>query len=239
VINIIKFKDRAEAGVLLAEHLKRKIRSFDNSVILAIPRGGIPLAYNIASLFNIKFSMIITKKLAPESNPEYGFGAIAPDGTFLISERTAKFMQIPQDKLKQIKKNALSEIYKRIEKYLDGKQPDLKNKVVIIIDDGIATGYTAMVAGKYAKNMGAIKIILGTPVAPLSSLNEAKKIFDEIVCINIIETLQFAVGYYYDDFHQVSDEEMFEYIRQAKEKGFYYDGFVEDSMNYMPIDQIT
>jgi predicted phosphoribosyltransferase len=183
--------------------------------------------------------MIITKKLAPKSNPEYGFGAIAPDGTFLISERTIRFMQIPPNELKQIKKNALSEIYRRIEKYMDGKQPDLKNKNVIIIDDGIATGYTAMVAGKYAKNRGATKNILAIPVAPLSSLKEAKEIFDKIVCINTIETLHFAVGYYYEDFHQISDEEMFEYLQRAKEKGFYYDDFIEESMSFAPTDQIT
>jgi len=217
----VKFKDRNHAGKLLAEKME-KFRGSKDVILLAIPRGGVPIAYNVAEELNLKFSLIVTKKLAPPSNPEFGFGAIAPDGTYIINKHALLYQSITDKELNRIKENTLEQVKERINNYQIINDIDYKDKIVVIIDDGIATGYTAMVAGKYIKKKGAYSTILAIPVAPFESIEKAKAIFDEIICVESIESFSFAVGYYYDDFHQVSDEELHDYISKAQQKNLLF-----------------
>ncbi|MDQ7055658.1 MAG: phosphoribosyltransferase family protein [Persephonella sp.] len=116
----------------------------------------------------------------------------------------------------------MEEAKEKMSKYLKGKEPDIKDKTVIIVDDGIATGYTALVAGMYAKNRGASKVILAVPVCPSDSIKKAEEIFDRVICYNKVSSPFFAVGAYYQDFHQISDSELQNYITEAESKGLYY-----------------
>lgn len=206
------FKNREEAGKLLAELLKTYNFNKEKTLILAIPRGGVPVAKEVSKVLNIPFSLVITKKLAPLKEPEAAFGAIAPNGIYYIDEDLMRYMGVDEEELEAIKEKATAEVKRRVEKYLQNKEPDIKGKDVIIIDDGIATGYTAMVAGMYAKSKGANKVYLAIPVCPVDSIARAKKVFDEVICLYPVETPFFAVGSYYQDFHQLSDEEMFRII---------------------------
>ncbi|MFW9874814.1 MAG: phosphoribosyltransferase [Candidatus Thorarchaeota archaeon] len=215
------------AGKLLAKKLKVSSLSLKDSIILAIPRGGVPVAYEIAQKLNIPFSLVITKKLAPLSNPEFAFGAIAPDGTTLINQQYLSYHRINNEELTQIKKNVLTQIKNRIHKYQIDEKIDLKSKNSIIVDDGIATGYTAMVAGKYIKKKGSRKTILAIPVAPKNSIKRAKNIFDSVICYLPIDAMSFAVGAYYNDFHQVQDEELFNYMDKAKKQNLIYEKIKE------------
>ncbi len=215
------FENREEAGKLLGRLLSQYIEKLglspDDTIILAIPRGGVPIAYYISKETGIPFSLVITKKIAMPSNPEAAIGAIAPDGTFMLSSYA---YYLSDTQLEEAKKIALKEAVEKQRKYLK-REPDLKDKNVIIVDDGIATGYTAMVAGLYAKNKGARKIILAVPVCPEDSINRVKDIFDEVICYEKVDTPFFAVGAFYRDFHQVSDEEVKEYEEKALREGLF------------------
>ena len=215
------FENREEAGKLLGRLLSQYIEKLglspDDTIILAIPRGGVPIAYYISKETGIPFSLIVTKKIAMPSNPEAAIGAIAPDGTFMLSSYA---YYLSDTQLEEAKKIALKEAIEKQRKYLK-REPDLKDKNVIIVDDGIATGYTAMVAGLYAKNKGARKVILAVPVCPEDSINRVKDIFDEVICYEKVDTPFFAVGAFYRDFHQVSDEEVKEYEEKALREGLF------------------
>ncbi len=215
------FENREEAGKLLGKLLSQYIEKLglspDDTIILAIPRGGVPIAYYISKETGIPFSLVITKKIAMPSNPEAAIGAIAPDGTFILSSYA---YYLSDTQLEEAKKIALEEAIEKQKKYLK-KEPDLKDKNVIIVDDGIATGYTAMVAGLYAKNKGARKVILAVPVCPEDSINRVKDVFDEVICYEKVDTPFFAVGAFYRDFHQVSDEEVKEYEEKAQREGLF------------------
>ncbi len=212
------FEDREEAGKLLGKYLKEKLDEFsidkNNAILLAIPRGGIPIAYHVSRETSIPFSLVITKKIAMPSDPEAAIGAIAPDGTYLLSTYA---YYLPEYQLQQAKEIALKEAIKKQEKYLE-KEPDLEGKDVFIVDDGIATGYTAMVAGMYAKNKGARRVFLAVPVCPEDSIKRVKEVFDEVFCLEKVDTPFFAVGAFYKDFHQVEDEEVQYYLEKAKKE---------------------
>ncbi len=215
------FENREEAGKLLgkllAQYIEKLGLSRDNTVILAIPRGGVPIAYYVSRETGIPFSLVITKKIAMPSNPEAAIGAIAPDGTFLLSSYA---YYIPEYQLEEAKEEALKEAIKKQKKYLE-KEVNLEGKNVIIVDDGIATGYTAMVAGLYAKNKGAKKVILAVPVCPEDSISRVKDVFDEVICYEKVDTPFFAVGAFYRDFHQVEDDEVKMYEEKAREEGLF------------------
>lgn len=214
----IKFNNRTHAGELLAQKLKESSLNLKDTILLAIPRGGVPVAYVIARNLKIPFSLIITKKLAPFSNPEFAFGAIAPDGTTLINKEYLSYYRIDDGNLEQIKEKAIAQIKNRIQKYQIKENIELSGKKSIIVDDGIATGYTAMVAGEYIKKKGSETTMLAIPVAPRFSIKRANDVFDSVICYQPIETMRFAVGAYYNDFHQVQDEELYNYLHKAKEQ---------------------
>lgn len=216
------FRDREEAGRLLGDLLKDYNFYKDNTVILAIPRGGVPIAYEVSKKLKIPFSLIITKKLAPLKEQEAAFGAIAPDGTKVVDETYMKYMGVSHSELEIVRENALEEIKNRIIKYLNGKEPNIEGKDVIIVDDGIATGYTAIVASIYSKNKGANKVYLAVPVCPSDSILRVKKYFDNVFCYERSDSPFFAVGSFYQDFHQITDEEMFLIIEEAKKNELFY-----------------
>lgn len=149
--------------------------------------------------------------MAPLSEPEAAFGAIAPDGTIYIDEHLMRYMGVSEEELEIVKEKALSEIKRRIKDFLKNKEPDVNGKDVIIVDDGIATGYTAMVAAMYVKKKGANNVYLAVPVCPADSISKVKKVFDDVFCLHPVETPFFAVGSYYQDFHQLTDEEMYKF----------------------------
>lgn len=223
----MRFDNREQAGRLLALKLKEYSFNLKNSLIFAIPRGGVPVAYEISRELSIPISLVVTKKLAPLSNPEYAFGAIAPDGTKIINEKYMMYYGVNENELKQIEEQALKKVKKRIEKYYIDEDINIKDKNTILIDDGIATGYTAMVAGKYIKKKGVKETILAIPVAPKNSIERAKKIYDSVICCHPVDTRSFAVGAYYRDFHQVQDEELYKYLFKAQNENLIF-GKIKD-----------
>ena len=155
------------------------------------------------------------KKLAPFDNPEYAFWAIAPDGTYLVDKNYMYSLGVDENILNDIITATLRKLQSYENKYSLWNINVVKDKIVFLVDDGIATGFTAVVAGKYLKKLGARKVILAVPVCPLYINKMVIDIFDDIICINPITNFS-AVSQWYLDFPQVEDDEYFELMKNIK-----------------------
>ncbi|GAB6065014.1 hypothetical protein JCM9492_01060 [Aquifex pyrophilus] len=211
------FRDREEAGELLAGVLEEHIDRSKNPIILAIPRGGIPVAYKVAKKLRIPMSVIVVRKLGLPWNEEAGFGAIDPDGTPYYDRNVLSYLS--EEEIKSVIEKELKELRERERKFVPKGYPNLEGRQVIIIDDGVATGYTAIAAAGYAKKKGASEVIIAVPVCPSDAEPRLLRYADKFVCYYPADTPSFAVGMFYQDFHQLSDEEAKEYLRKAEEEG--------------------
>jgi predicted phosphoribosyltransferase len=209
------FSDRKEAAVKLAKALEQ-YRNM-NVVVLGIPRGGAVTGYHVADHLNAEFSLLVSRKLGHPDNPEYAVGAIAEDGTVHLNPYALS--EVSQQQIDEAVAKQKIEIQRRISILRKGKPlPVLKNRIVIIVDDGIATGATIFAAIKMCRNHKASKIVVGAPVSSISMIDKLEKEADEVV---ILETPDFyqAVSQVYYDFPQVPDEEALELLeRWNKEK---------------------
>jgi len=207
------FKDRHEAGIKLAEQLK-KYKNNKDAIVLAIPRGGVEVGYEIAKFLNVKLDIIVTKKIGLPGDEEFAIGSVGPDKSVMINEETLKTYIVSQDYIKEKTKELGKEIVRRYKVY-KGKYElqNLKNKIVIIIDDGIATGFTTKAAINSVKSQQPKKIILAVPVAPADFEKEIKKEVDEFICLHSTN-LFFSISQFYDDFPQLDDEEVKDYLKK-------------------------
>ncbi|HIQ48238.1 MAG TPA: phosphoribosyltransferase [Aquifex aeolicus] len=211
------FRDRDEAGELLAQALEGIIDVKKNPIVLAIPRGGIPVAYKIANYFKIPMAVIVVRKLGLPWNEEAGFGAIDPNGTPYYDSSVLNYLT--EEEIKDVIKKELKELREREKKFAPRGYPKLEGRQVIIVDDGVATGYTAIAAAGYAKGKGALEVIVAVPVCPSDSKRKLENYMDKFICYYSVSSSSFAVGMFYRDFHQLSDEEAKEYLKRAEEKG--------------------
>ena len=195
------FKNRIQAGKKLAEKLA-EYKNKKDILVLGIPRGGIEVASAVAKELNAELSVIITKKITYPSNPEFAVGA-ASLGSYVIDED----YKHAEKTLKEDIKKLMSEIKSRYKKYTNGKIPILKGKTIIIADDGFATGHTMLAAIKYARSKKPKKIIAAVPVSSQEAYESVKKLADKIVCLDIPINF-FAVGNFYQEFGQLSDEDV-------------------------------
>lgn len=210
------FLDRKDAGEKLSIELE-KFKD-ENSIVLAIPRGGIVTAYETIKKFGFEWDLIIPRKIGLPHNKEIAIGAISLDETYLFNEEYIDMLNISQEYLKKEIFEQTEEIKRRLNKYKGNENfPDVKNKTVIIIDDGIATGFTIQVAIKEIKKHDVKKIILAVPVAPQDTISILEKIVDEVICLFIPYEF-YAVGSYYKSFEQTTDEEVFNIVRELKKK---------------------
>lgn len=210
-----KFKDRKEAGEKLAEVLKNY--SDKNGIVLAIPRGGVVVGYEIAKKLNYPLDVIIPRKIGAPDNPEFALGAIGFDGEFIPNPEITESL-IDRNYLKEEIERQKEEIKRRLKIYRGSRPlPDLKNKIVILTDDGIATGSTMLAAVKSLEGK-AKKIIIAVPVAPSETYYRFLKIVDEFVCLYLPE-LFFAVGQFYENFTQTPDEEVIKILKESENFG--------------------
>lgn len=208
------FLNRYDAGEMLAEKLE-KFKGED-VVVLAIPRGGVETAYNTIKKFNFKWDLITPRKIGAPHNEEVAIGAVSIDGTYVLDEKIVQFFNIPEEYVKNQVTSELKEIKRRLREYRGNEDPpDVKNKVVIVIDDGIATGFTLLAAIESIKKLQARKIIIAVPVAPDETVERFSKIVDEVICL-VVPSEFYAVGMYYENFPQVTDKELFSVMDELK-----------------------
>jgi len=200
------FKDRRDAGRRLAEALKE----YENTdgIVLAIPRGGVVVADEVASFLNLPLSLIIPRKIGAPGNPELAIGATAGSGKLVLNEEVIKYLNVSEEYIERATRKENAEIKRRENDYLQGKEiPNTEGKIVILIDDGIATGSTAEAAILAVKSNNPQKTVLAVPVAPPETIKRLSREADEVVILQMPEYF-YAVGQFYETFTQTTDEEV-------------------------------
>jgi len=201
------YKDRLDAARQLVPQLE-KYKGKKDVIILAIPRGALEMGALLRDELKLPLDIVVTKKIGAPGNEEYAIGSVAPDGSVQVNEEVIASSGIPQSYIDGEAQRLKHVIKRRYEDYRGGdpEPPDLEGKTVIVVDDGIATGFTTMAAVRYIRKQKPQKIILATPVAATDSHAKLTKEVDEMICPEIRDDF-YAVGQFYDTFAQVSDEE--------------------------------
>jgi putative phosphoribosyl transferase len=199
------FQDRVDAGRLLAEALGHL--DGEDFVVLGVPRGGVEVAAEVARVRGWPLDIVIPRKIGAPSNPELGLGAIAP-GVRVLDERMIRSLNVSQAYLEEEIAAQEEEIRRRTEAYRGGQPPvPVAGRVAVVVDDGVATGGTAIAALRWARAAGASRVILAVPIAPREAVARLSKEADEVVALATPEPF-FAVGQWYERFPQTSDDEV-------------------------------
>ena len=200
------FDDRKQAGKLLAERLERF--AGEQPIVLGLPRGGVPVAYEVAQALHAPLDVIIVRKLGVPFQPELGMGAIGEDGVRVLNDDIVRAAHINETELTAVERRERAEVERRAQRYRRGRpMADIRGRTVIVVDDGIATGGTARAALQVARAHGARKVVLAVPVAAPETLRSLRADADEVVVLEQPADLV-AIGYWYRDFRQTSDGEV-------------------------------
>ena len=213
----MRFKDRTDAGRQLAEKLLEYKK--DNPIVFALPRGGVPVGYEVAKALGASLDTIVARKIGAPSNPEFGVGAIAPGDVLVLDVKTMRSLGLEQEDLQDIVRKETEELERRIIRYRSGEwKKDVLFDTIIVVDDGLATGVTARAALQSARIIyKPKKLIFASPVCARDSLESLKSLADGIVCVSEPENLM-AIGEWYQNFPQTSDEEVLYYLNKAYEE---------------------
>jgi predicted phosphoribosyltransferase len=216
-ISIHPFENRAQAGRELAAALE-DLREAD-CFALAVPRGGVVVGYEVALELGIDLDVIVPRKIGAPGQPELAIGAVASWGNHerIVDSDAVRYLGVDEDYIDRQVRQELAEVNRRLLAYRGTTEPpDVVGRNVILIDDGIATGYTTRAAAVALRKLGAGEVILAVPVAPPEALQTIKPYVDRVVCLKT-PTPFMAVGYWYHDFAQVSDSEVVELLRKARQ----------------------
>jgi putative phosphoribosyl transferase len=199
-----RFADRREAGGVLAERLEH-LRT-ENPVILGLPRGGVPVAAEVATRLGAPLDVIVVRKLGMPDQPELAVGAIGEEGTRVVNRQVMAMADA--DAVERVEAAERAELERRLNEWRSGRPGvPLENRTVVIVDDGIATGATATVAAQVARLRGAKKVVIAVPVAPPDALRQLATVADEVVATQT-PAMFGAVGQFYEDFSPTTNEEV-------------------------------
>jgi predicted phosphoribosyltransferase len=209
------FSDRVDAGKRLTLALSKL--TFRKGIVLAIPRGGVVVGYEIASVLNLPLDVIIPRKIGAPGNPELAIGAMTEDGTTILDADLVSNIIVSKEYIAEEGERQKREIERRLKVYRpDTPYPNLMGLDVIIVDDGIATGSTMKAALASVKNRGSASVTVAVPVGPPSTIRELKTQADNVVCLFTPEFFQ-AIGQFYEDFSQTSDQEVIQLLRMNRQ----------------------
>ena len=210
------FPNRAEAGRLLAEKLE-KYAGRGDVIVLGLPRGGVPVAYEVAKSLRAPLDVFIVRKLGVPGFEELAAGAIASGGVRVLNEDVLRALPNADEIIESVTTKETAELERREKSYRDDRpSPELRDRVVILVDDGLATGATMHAAVKALRQRDVAKIVVAVPVGPPDTCREFEDEADETICASAPEFFQ-AVGQYYEDFSQTSDEEVRDLLARAAE----------------------
>ena len=209
------FRDRYEAGQVLGKELTRY--KYVDAIVLAIPSGGVPVASEISRITGLPMDLLIVRKLQIPGNPEAGFGALSPDGEMVLNESLVKEFRLTPDQIRQQTEKTLRVMEQRSLRFRRAKSyPELKDRYVIIVDDGLASGYTMIVAIRWVKKMVPKKVIVAVPTGSERTVERILPEVDEIICLNVRSSFPYAVADAYRSWYDVGDEEVLKLIRPAR-----------------------
>jgi len=209
------FENRVEAGRQLAQKLK-KYAGRKDVVVLGIPRGGVPVAFAVASALKAPLDIFLSRKLGVPWQEELAFGALASGGIRVLDRELISELNISEEDIERTTQTVKKELERR-ERLYRGDRPPLRvaGKIAVLVDDGIATGSSMRAAIQALRQMGPSRIVVAVPVAPARTCDSLRPEVDELVCIQAPE-LFWAIGQFYEDFSQVADQEVTELLRRAE-----------------------
>jgi len=211
------FANRTEAGRLLVEKLVN-YAGRDDVIVLGLPRGGVPVAFEVAQRLGAPLDVFLVRKLGVPGFEELAAGAIASGGVRVLNEDVMRSIPHADEAIEAVTIRETAELERREQIYREGRPPpELRDRIVILVDDGLATGATMRAAVKALRQSGAAKIVVAVPVGPPETCHELEERADETICLSTPEFFQ-AVGQYYEDFSQTSDEDVRELLIQGAEK---------------------
>ena len=210
-----RFRDRTEAGELLGETLRE--RDIDADIVLAVPRGSLPLGRAVADELGVPLDVVVAKKIGAPGNPEYAIGAVASDGSVWRNEEAFRGTGGDEMYFERKREEEAANARRKAERYRgDRAEPDLSGRTVVVVDDGVATGSTVKACLLRLRNAGVDRIVLAVPVGPPETVHELEEMADEVVCLETPESFM-GVGQFYERFEQVSDEEAMAYLDTGAE----------------------
>ena len=213
------FHDRADAGRTLALRLQH-LQDLD-LVVLALPRGGVPVAFEIATALSAPLDVIVVRKLAHPLRPEVAIGALGEGGIRVLDPDVLREQRMGADELAHIERDAQAELDRQVAQVRRVRLPvRVAGRVALIVDDGVATGSTALAAGLIARARGAEGVVLAVPVASSRALGRLADVADDVVCVDTPEWF-YAVGQWYDDFTPTTDEEVLTLLVRAGARGVH------------------
>ncbi len=209
------YVDRADAGRTLAESLSAW-RSAPETVVLALPRGGVPVAYEVATALALPLDVLVVRKLGLPSQPELAMGAIASGGAIVLNRDVLRYLHGGDDALESVRIRETAELMRRERQYRGDQPPlEMSGRTAIVADDGLATGATMEAAVRSLRSLGAKRIIVAVPVASVEARARVAAVADEVVCPHTPEFFS-AVGQWYRDFDQTSDDEVRDLLERAR-----------------------
>jgi putative phosphoribosyl transferase len=212
------FRDRFEAGQLLGPAVAERLRGRSNVIVLALPRGGVPVGYEVARTLGAPLDVFIVRKLGVPGHEELAMGAIASGGVRVLNDDVLRHIPVPKSTIEAVAKREQAELVRREASYRGSKPPlDVRGRTVVVVDDGLATGSTMRAAVRALRAMDAGSIIVAVPVAARETCDEFRAEVDDIVCLRTPEPFQ-AVGLWYEDFTQTTDEEVHELLAGAPQR---------------------
>ena len=208
------FSNRVEAGRQLARHL-RSYADRDDVIVLGAPRGGIPVAFEVATALRVPLDVFVLRKLGVPGHEELAFGAIASGGIRILDRNTVAALGLTGLDIERVTREEQQELDRRERAYRGARPPlDLNGLTIILVDDGIATGSSMRAAIRALRQMKPAVLVVATPVAPRATCERLRPEVDELVCLETPEPF-YGVGQFYDDFSQVSDEEVKRLLEKA------------------------
>ena len=203
------FRDRTDAGEQLAAHLQE--RGVEADIVLAIPRGGLPLGRAVADAFGAPLDVVVARKLGAPTNEELAIGAVASDGAVWLNDELVDELGVSEDYVEAERERAASAAREKRDRYRGDHTPTIEGQRVLLVDDGVATGATTRACLRQLRDLGAAHVVLAVPVAPADVLDDLAAEADEAIALQTPDPFR-AVGYHYEQFGQVTDEEAIAYL---------------------------